>query len=470
MHAGFWVVAAFVLARLAGLLRLSVLAHLLVPEDFGLMALIVLVVGSLWALSDVGITSAVIQRARLDAAFLHTAWHLNWMRGALLALCCWLLAPVAAIFFARPELEMWVRWAALIPLIRGLESLGGALLQRDLDFRRRSFVDFSGEAVTTVMAIGLALFWQAGVGALFGGLVAGSLASLLASYLVHDYRPKPVFSREAMNEIWRFGGHLLGAGILIFAMTNLDDLVIGKILGTEQLGYYAVAFSLAGILTSRLVQLLGTVMFPALSEIREDVDRTMRAVGLSGRFVAGILSPIVCAVWLMPAVLVELGFGEHWLPAVSSLMILAGMGWVRGVASIFGPVLVARGRTAILHRMKWIEFAVFAVSIVPAVHMSGITGAAWVLFVVYSVSLYLHLRAVNMEIPGLVRHALTQIGKGVLPAVVVFVPVWISLQGLSDVENIHRMAALVFVAGWGVVFWFRERWFLGRIREMAVGK
>jgi len=463
-QAGFWVAAAFVMARLASLLRLSVLAHLLVPDDFGLMALIVLVVGSLWALSDVGIGAAIIQRRNPDAAFLHTAWHLNWMRGVLLAAGCWLLAPVVAQFFARPELASWLHWASLIPLIRGMESLGGVLLQRNLDFKRRTWLDLSRETAATVTAIGVAMYWKADIQALFGGLLAGALASAAVSYLVHDYRPRLVFSRMAVRDIWRFGGHLMGAGVLIFAMTNMDDLVIGKMLGTEQLGYYGVAFTLAAILTSQLVQLFNTVILPALSEIQADIERMKRALGISARLMAGLLTPVVCGVGLAPAQVIELGFGDRWLPAVPVLLVLLAMGWVRGMASVFGPVLVARGLTAAVHRMKWIEFAVFAAAIVPAVHFLGILGAAWVLLAVYVLSLLLHIQAVERDAPGVVGAALMQMGRGLLPAGIAFAMVSIMMPFLSDIENGHRLALLVFVMIWLGMVWLMDKRFLQELR------
>jgi O-antigen/teichoic acid export membrane protein len=146
------------------------------------------------------------------------------------------------------------------------------------------------------------------------------------------------------------------------------------------------------------------------------------------------------------------------------------MGWVRGMATIFGPVLMARGRTAAMHHMKWIEFIVFAVAIVPAVRGLGILGAAWVLLVVYVLSLVLHIRAVEKDAPGIVHHALAQIGKGLLPGGLAFVLVWGVLQGMSDIEDIHRLAVLAFGVIWGFLVWARERGFLGEIRTMMISR
>lgn len=467
-RAGFWVVTALVLTRVISLLRLSVLAHLLVPDDFGLMALITLVVSSLWALSDVGIAAAIIQRINLEAVFLHTAWHLNWMRGLILATGCWLLAPVAAQFFSRPELELWLHWAALIPLIRGFESLGGVLMQRELDFKRRTWLDLSREVASTLTAIGLAVYWHAGVQALFGGLLAGALVSVAVSYLVHNYRPSLVFKLEAVRDIWKFGGHLMVAGVLLFAMTNGDDVVIGKLLGTEQLGYYGVAFSLAGILTNQMVKIFNSVIFPAFSEIQVDIERMRVALGISAHLMAGLLTPVVCGVWLVPAQVIELGFGNRWLPAVPVLMVLMAMGWVRGMATVFGPVLMAKGLTAVVHRMKWIEFIVFAISIVPAVHLWGILGAAWVLLMVYLLSLLLHIRAVDRNVPGLVHYALQQMWKGFLPGSVTFALVWATLQGVSGIKHSHLLALLVYGVLWAGIVWIRDRDFLLEMRARMV--
>ena len=425
------------------------------------MTLVTFVVTSLWALSEFGIAAAVIQRPELDTKFAHTAWHMSWARGALLTLCCWSLAPVAASFFERPDLLPLLRWAAVIPLIHGLESLGGTLLQRELDFKRRSVIDLCKEGMNTIVAVLLAYYWQADVRALLWGVICGSLASTLVSYLVHSYRPKMEFHVQSCRDIWRYGGHLLGAGILLFAITNLDNVAVAKLAGVEQLGHYAVAFMLAGLLTNQLVQAFNRVIFPALSEIQHDDERLRRALCYSMRTMVGVLTPVVCLVALIPEFTIGVILGEHWLPAVPALLVLLAMGWVRGIASVFGPLLWARGCTAAVHRMKWIEFVLFAVCIVPAVLYWGIVGAALTLLAVYLLSLVLNVQAVTAELHHVIQRVFWDGVNGVLPGLCAFIVSWGLLAGVAGRFMYWELAvAVCFSFVWLCTFYWRERHFV----------
>lgn len=463
---GAWVGLAYAVSRLFALLRLTILARLLLPEDFGLITIVTLVVGSMWALSDMGISASVIQRSKLTPVFMHTAWHMNWLRGFALAFGCWFLAPWLALFFERPDLQLLLQWAALIPLIRGLESLGMVLLRREIDFRQRSYVDFVREAINTLVAILLVLYWQASAEAMLWGIISGACVASLFSYFIHAYRPSLQFSQEDAKDIWNYGSHLMGAGILVFAMTNLDDVIVGKMLGIEELGYYGVAFSLAGILTNQLVQVFNTVMFPALSEIQFDHDRIKRVLELSARLMSGVLTPVVCFVAIFPENLVEFIFGSHWLPAAPVLLVLLCMGWVRGLATVFGPVLLAKKRSEVMHRMKWMEFILFACSIIPAVYFLGIVGAALVLLAVYVLSLVLHMRAVNRELAGGMRDVISAIVYGTIPGIVAYVSA-MSVEFVGSIERL-MITGVIFIVIWLGVLWFREGDFLKKVVHMVL--
>jgi len=467
-HGGVWVSAAFAFARLLGLLRLTVLTHLLLPTDFGLITIITLVVSSMWVLSDTGTAASVIQKNNPSVVFLHTAWHMNWMRGFILACICWLLAPWLAIFFEHPELETLLQWAALIPFIQGFESLGMVLLKKELNFKQRAYVDFTRESIQTAVAIALVVYWQASALSVLWGIVAGVLAASILSYFLHAYRPSLSFSKTSMIEIWKYGRHLLGAGILIFAMTNLDDVIVGKVLGIEQLGYYGVAFTLAAILTNQLVQVFNTVMFPALSQIQDDYSRIQQVLELSSRLMAGVLTPVVCFVALFPSALVEVFLSTKWLPIVDVLLVLLAMGWVRGIATIFGPILMACGKTAVMHKMKWLEFALFSVLIMPAVYTLGVVGAALVLLAVYCLSLFLHMRAVNAVLQQGYREIYTSIFKGSLPGVLAFAVVMLVNTIYPEVRLLF--SSMLYICTWLLLLWLWEKVFVMQLVNMVKSK
>lgn len=449
------------------MLRLAVLAHLLLPEVFGLTTLVVLVVGSLWALTEAGIHQAVIQRHELTGQHLHTAWHLGWLRGLLLAVACYLLAPLAGAFFEHRELIALLQLAALIPLLRGFESLGLILLKRELNFRYSAVVDMARELTNTTVAIGLVLYWQATAESLVWALVASTLVGVIVSYLVHGYRPLFLFDRRVAAEFWRFGGHLLGAGLLIFAMTNLDDVVIGKMIGMEALGYYTVAFTLAGVVTTQIVQLMNQLLFPAMSRLQKERERTISVLGRALRGAAGILTPVACFIALFADQIVQVLFGDKWEAVIPALQLLLLVGWVRGIASVFGPVLLARGLTAALHRMKWKEFAVFAVTIIPAVHFLGIVGAAVVLLLVYLLSLVLHLLLTLAELPGCEKIIARQLMQGTIPGFATFLMIWLIWDA---VPWSSMLLAGLFAVLWGLLVYVRERDFLLHFWSMRRGE
>ncbi len=463
-RAGSWSIAGFFFARFIGLVRLTILGRLLIPVDFGLFALVTLFIGGVAALSDIGIVSAVIQRRDTNQVFLSTAWHLGWMRGMLLSAICWMAAPWVADFFSHSELTELLHIAAFIPLIQGLSSMGVALLNRSLAFDRLLIVTISHEVVQTIAAIGLAWWLGWGASALVYGLLAGHVFSVLVSYLIHDFRPLPRFSRDSARAIWAYGGHLLGAGVLIYAMTNLDDAVIGRLLGTEALGYYAVAFMLAGYLTSKVVALSNKVMFPAYAGIQSDTDRVLRVIRQHARLTTMVLTPMVVGAALLPDAVIRLAVGRQWLPAVSVFVVLLIMGWIRGCATVFGPVLMARGRTRAIHKMKWAEFIVFAIFIIPFVYFFGAIGAAWTLTVVYLLSLMLHLWLVKEDLQIRLKPVVSELLAGAVPGLVAGGVTYMFIKMFrTHLGHWSWGAALVFVAVWGCVLWVRDREFVGGI-------
>jgi len=469
-RAGSWSVAGFLLTRFIGFIRLTILARLLIPDDFGLFALVTVFIGGMVALSNVGIESVVIQKDHPDAAFLSAVWHLSWIRGVLLASICWVVAPYLAGFFVRPELFGLLRIAAFIPLVQGFTSMGVPLLERGLSFDRLMMMSLAHEVFQTVVTIVLAWCLGWGASALVYGLLAGHVLKVIVSYRLHNYRPNLYFSMDAVREIWAYGGHLLGAGILIYAMTNLDDAVIGRMLGAEKLGYYAVAFTLAGYLTSQIISLSNQVMFPAYAGVQADIERLVRVIRQHAHLTTAILTPLAIGAALLPDAVIQLAVGRQWLPAIPAFVVLLLMGWIRGCATVFGPVLLARGRTRALHKMKWIEFLVFAVSIVPSVYFFSIIGAAWVLTAVYTISLALHLWLVKTDLEIRLHPIFLELFSGALPGLVGGAAAYVFILIFNDsLAHWGWAASLVFVTVWGGVIWSKERDFLGDIWLMAKG-
>lgn len=469
-RAGFWVILGFLFSRLLSFVRLAVLARVLAPSDFGLFGLVTVIVGGLTALTDIGIASAVVRKSEPDEEYLSTAWMFECVRGILLSVTCWAVAPWIAEFFQQPRLIELIRLASLVPLFQGMRSMSIPLMSKKLSYFPILLVELSHEVLQTLVSIALAWLMGWKSEALVCGLLAGHLVSLAVSFFIHPFRPRHPPVWKVVQELWAYGSHLLGAGILIYAMTNLDDIVIGWLLGPSALGQYMVVFTLAGYLTSKLVGLSNQVIFPAYAQIQKDAGRLLGGLQRHVRLVALILTPPVVLGVLFSQHVIRLLVGEKWVSSAGTFAILLVMGWIRGCATAFGPVLLAKGKTRTIHKMKWAEFLTFALLIVPAVHLLGIMGAACTLLLVYAISLWLHLRSVKHDLNTSYKRLTLDLLRGALPSAVAggvaYAILNLHRQGESDVWWAFS-AFLIVLFG---MIWSQERLFLKMIwREATSG-
>ncbi len=468
-HAAAWHSISFVLVRLVSMIRTMILARLLVPEHFGQISIVLIVIESLWAFSNIGFHSAVVQKKQLSDLFLQTAWLLVAIRGLILAVICWFSAPYAAVFFHVDVLEKLIRWAALIPLLQGLESMAMSLWQREMEFKKRAWIEFGREAVITSTAVVIALTLWVDARAMVAGLIAGALFHLLAPYFMHRFRPQFRFDRSSFIKLWSFGSHLLASGLLTFAIVSLDDVVIGRLLGMEKLGYYTVAFTLASLLTIQVVQLAHRVLFPAFASIQEDVVKLAEALMFALKVAVVLLSLVVGGGLAFPEGILRIIYGEAWLAAALPLTFLLCSGWFRGVAQVFGSLLLSRGMTARLHLIRWAEFILFAVMIIPTVQEMGVSGAALTLLAVYVLGTLLMLLSVSKDLSVSAARFLFVMISGAVPAIISYLGVYLvgiwspAVWGISFVRELGLV--MLYLLLFAAILQLTQRSFIASLRE-----
>lgn len=375
LRGSVWVLATQSAQQLLSLGRSIILARLLSPDDFGIMSLALVAIGALTVFTEMGIASALIQRKELDTDYLHTAWALSAARGMLLALIIVAGAPLAAYFFRAPALTPIMRVLALVQVLNGLSSLGPTLLQRTLDFKTLAYFtlgyEFAGLLAASLAAVLLQSVW-----AIVIGTVASALAALALSYILHPYRPRLRFARRSAGELWRFGKHLTGASILAFLINMGDNGYVGKVLGTEAVGFYDLAYRLGNLPANSITQVLMRVSFPAFSSIQDDIER-MRRLYLRGlRSTTLVAVPICGAMVALAPFLVGVLYGEKWMPAVPAFMVLCFFGLERTANSVTGPVFMARNRPDFQWKIALLKLGAMAAGIVPLTALYGFVGTA----------------------------------------------------------------------------------------------
>jgi PST family polysaccharide transporter/lipopolysaccharide exporter len=358
-------------------LRLVVLAQLLAPEAFGLVAVGAATIAFLMGLSNLGVAQALIQRPSPTNDEYDVAWTLRVLRGAGVTILLAMVAPVAASLFGEPAATNVVRAMALRPLIDALASIGVQRLTRQLAFRRLAVTALVASLMDAGVAIALAP--SLGVWAMVIGTLSGALMTTGLSYAIAPHRPRLLFETHAMQELVRFGRWIMLTGIVSLIASVLTQFGVSRMLGAGALGQYVVASRLAFLAAEASSSVVGAVAFPLYAAYRGDQARAANAFGtlLTGQFV--LLLPVAVIIVVL-APLFEATLGGQWLGTAATVQVLA----LASIAGLFGdavvPLLHGKGEARQAFAIEVVQSGTQLVMLYPLMRRYGITGAALALF------------------------------------------------------------------------------------------
>ena len=343
LQAGHWR-SASLFAQLALQFGTAVvLARLLSPADFGLAGLALVVIGFVAVLADAGLGSALVYRRTLTSDDIRVAFTLSMAAAAALCLALLLLAPWLASPFHHDALAQVLRVEAPLFVLTAAGSVARALLRRRLDFRRLFIIDLTSYAGgyalvgVTLAVLGLGV-WSLVGAALAHAAVASALSLALAPHPV-----RPLLALGEGRQLLTYGGADTLNSVVAYIGRSADVVVIGRWLGTAELGLYTRAFSLFAVPLSYLGTAMTSVLFPAMSEIRGDARRSRSGYLLGVQLMTMIAAPL-CAGVVVAAPHLILGlYGERWRGAVLPLQILASAGTLRAVYHLGAAVTHASG-------------------------------------------------------------------------------------------------------------------------------
>ena len=327
-----------------------VVARELSPSDYGVVAFAGIIIGFLGHFSDLGVGNAAIRRSSLDQKSLQTAFTLKIILGVGAFLAVQLIALFAHHFFQHPATGDVMRVLAVNFLVSTIGFMPLVTLTREQNFRALVVPGVLSVVARSVIAIALVLSgWE------YWAIVLADIgATIVSSVAIQLVRKVPIgfsFDWHSAQDYLRFGAPLLGTGILVFLIFNLDNLLIGSILGSVQLGYYALAFTWGSFICGLLSGTVNSVLFPAFSAIQEDTA-SMKRWYLKTVDLVAFLSLIVNTTLLANAhyfLVTFLGNGtDKWVSATLSLKILCVYGIIRATTEPLGNCIMALGRTRVL--------------------------------------------------------------------------------------------------------------------------
>lgn len=359
-----WAYGSYIGGRLLVLLSTVILARVLVPADFGVVALALTFMVFLDTIKDLGLGQAliVVPDERIAAAA-QTAFWGSVVLGGVLSLLTGLVAPLAAGFFNEPVLHGLLTVLGLNFLLRSLGATHLALARRSLDFRSRTISETCDVLTRGVVAISLALA-GAGAWSLVIGYVAGTCAAVTAIWWRVDWRPSWRPTTTHLRQMLTFGGLLTFVDVGQAFAHEIDYLFIGRVLGAAPLGQYTIAFRLPELLIVNLSIVAGVVLFPAYAQL--DRSRLADAFLVSLRYTALLVLPVAVGLGLLARPIVLALFGPKWEPAITVMQVLCAYAVVVTMNIPAGTVYKVTGRAWILIAFTVPYVALLAATLVVA--------------------------------------------------------------------------------------------------------
>jgi PST family polysaccharide transporter len=347
LHGMFWAYGSYVGGRVLGLISLAILARLLDPRDFGLVAIALTFMTFLDTVKDLGLGQALIvgKPEELEARA-QTVFSWTVVMGVVLSLLTVAGSPFVARFFHEGSaLAALISVLGLNFLVRSLGATHYALARKELNFRVRTIAEGSDVATRGVVGIVLAL---AGLGAwsLVIGYLVGSTALALTVWRLVPFRPRMRLSREHLGSLLSFGGTLTLVDIGAAVAHEMDYWFVGRVLGATSLGFYTIGFRLPELLIVNLAIVAGNVLFPAYALL--DGERLRDAFLLSLRSTALIIFPMAVGLGVMARPVIVALFSAKWAPSIDVMHVLVFYAVVVTLNIPGGTVLKAMGQAWVL--------------------------------------------------------------------------------------------------------------------------
>ena len=370
-----WTSASSIISIGLHFLQLIILARILPPEAFGLMAMIMVVVGFSNIFSDLGVSNAIIQKENPTSNQLSSLYWLNIFGGFFIFLLIILLNPIISGFYNEPALESLMTWSALIFLITPFGQQYQILLQKELRFEKISKIEILSVISRTVSTIFFAYLGFGVLSLVWGQLISAvvkTLSLVISSW--NTWHPKLRFNKNDLKGYLSFGMYQLGDRSLSYLKGNIDTILIGKILGAEALGFYNIAFNIIIVPVSKINPILTKIAFPVFSKIQKNNEKLKQGYLQLVNLLSLVNAPIFFGFALTAPLFVPLIFGAEWEKSIILVQLLAWVGLLRSIGNPVGSLLLSRGRADIGFNLSLFKIIGQVAAALIGLELGGLTG------------------------------------------------------------------------------------------------
>lgn len=315
-----WRFAERCAAQLVTFIVSIVLARILMPEDYGTVALVTVFTTIMQVFVDSGLSTALIQKKDADDLDFSSVFYFNFGVCIILYLIMFLAAPVIASFYEMPELVSIVRVISLTIVISGVKGVQQSYVSRHMLFKRFFYATLGGTIFSAFLGIAMA-YAGLGVWAIVAQQLSNTAIDTLILWVTVKWRPKLMFSWERLKDLLGFGWKLLCSALLDTVYNNLRSLIIGKIYSSADLAYYNQGKKFPNIIVMNINTSIDSVLLPAMSKEQDDDDRVKSMTRRSIMVSCYIMAPLMIGLACCATSVVTLVLTKKWLPCVFFLQI-----------------------------------------------------------------------------------------------------------------------------------------------------
>lgn len=369
-----WLGIFRVLFRCLTFIKLIVLARLLTPSQFGQVDIAIIILALVEIFTETGINVILIQEKEDIDEFINTAWVVSIIRGFLLAFIILISAPTIAVFFDSPESRDFLTLISIVPFIRGFINPSVAKFLKELDYKKQFYYRLSIALVDTFAALLFVILFKNPSGIIFG-LILGALWEVLLTFRYAMPLPQFNFDKKKFIKVVSKGKWLTLSGIFDYLYLNLDNIFVGKMLGTGSLGLYMRAYSISLLPITEISDVFNQSTFPIYVRIAGSKMRLKKAYVKTLLTVSLLVLPVGVIFFIFPTELITIILGDKWIEIKNVLRVLIVYGVIRAMLRTTIGLFYSMERQEIITRITAVSLMGMVFTLAPFVYKWGVIGA-----------------------------------------------------------------------------------------------
>lgn len=370
-----WVMANQLVTQVLFVISNVILSRILSPREYGLVGMALVWVGFANIFRDFGMGAAVIQKKEITTNELSTAFWVNMGIGFLICLTLILASPYIAAFYHEAQVEQLIWVISVQFLLISLSMIQISLLEKHFQFKRAFFIKTSSQLVGTIVAIILALTgW--GVWAIVMQNLTTSFLQFVILWTRASWYPAFVFEYKAFKSLSKFGVFWLGSNLVNYWSRNIDNILIGRFLGSVPLGNYSRAYNIMFLPMNQVVVTLARVFFPTFASIQQDIEMMKQLYLKSVHVIAFAIIPAMLGLWVSADNFILTVFGSKWVDAIPLFQILGILGAVQAVVAPVNNIFLAKGNSNIQFKLALFSGLLYSAGIIIGLFTGGVLGVS----------------------------------------------------------------------------------------------